>query len=105
MPDAAAGSVKLLSEAYKVAAREKMPEYDQFGMLVEASLHQQDPWQERVAIAETFGHMASLLGPSEVTAFFRLLIDEQGLGDRSEAVRSKMLDVSLFSPVELSMQR
>lgn len=70
-----------------------MPEYDQFGMLVEESLHQQDPWQERVAIAETFGHLASLLHPSEVTVFFRLLIEDQALGDRSETVRSKMLEV------------
>ena len=95
MPDSAASAVQQLATAYKSAAKEKMPEYDQFGMLVEESLHQQDPWQERVAIAETFGHLASLLHASEVASFFRLLIDEQALGDRSETVRVKMLEVRL----------
>lgn len=94
MPDSAPAAVALLCDAYKTAAKEKMPEYDQFGMLVEESLHQQDPWEERVAIAETFGHLAPLLQSSEVNTFFRLLINDQGLGDRSEAVRGKMLEVS-----------
>lgn len=94
-PDSAASAVEQLAAAYKSAAKEKMPVYDQFGMLIEESLHQQDPWQERVAIAETFGHLAALLHASEVVSFFHLLIDEQALGDRSEAVRSKMLEVSL----------
>lgn len=93
MPDSVSIAVEQLSKAYKDAAKEKLPVYDQFGMLVEESLHQQDPWQERVAIAETFGHLASLLQPSDVAKIFHLLIDEQALGDRSEAVRGKMLDV------------
>lgn len=95
MPESVSTAVQRLSDAYKLAAKEKLPVYDQFGMLVEESLHQQDPWQERVAIAETFGHLAAILQPSDVAEIFRLLINGQALGDRSEAVRGKMLEVSL----------
>lgn len=83
----------MLARTYAEAARERLPEYDRFGMLVEASLYQADPWQHRVAIAEALQHMAASLGSSEILNLFKLLIDGKALGDRSEAVQSKMLDV------------
>jgi hypothetical protein len=64
-------------------------------MLVEASLDQTDPWQHRVAIAEALQHMAASLGSVEIASLFQLLIAGKALGDRSEAVQSKMLDVSI----------
>jgi hypothetical protein len=92
MPQTAPLAVDKLAQAYKNAARELVPEYDEFGMLIEASLHQEDPWRERVAIAEAFSHLAPLLESGEVMSFFRLLIDQQALGDKSEVVRLKMLE-------------
>ena len=86
-----------IARDYQEAAKERLPEYDRFGMLVEASLHQQDPWQHRLAIAEALQHMAKLFGSKEVSALFSLLIQEQALGDRSETVQSGMLQVSGIS--------
>ena len=93
LPQSAKITIDLLARDYREAARERLPEYDRFGMLIEASLEQQDPWQHRVAIAETLGHMSEIYGSEEVVAVFKLLIQEQALGDRSEIVQSKMLNV------------
>lgn len=70
-----------------------LPEYDQFGMLVHASLDQEDPWKTRVAQAEALRNMAHLWGPAEVVTLFEMLIDGGALGDRVEAVRTRMLEV------------
>jgi hypothetical protein len=98
MPQTAPLAVDKLAQAYKNAARELVPEYDEFG--IEASLHQEDPWRERVAIAEAFSHLAPLLESGEVMSFFRLLIDQQALGDKSEVVRLKMLEVRGYARSE-----
>lgn len=96
LPALTSKSVAMLSEAYKSAARERLPQHDEFGMLIEASLHQEDPWAERAAIAQALQHLAPHLAAEDVQNVFQLLIRDQALGDRSEAVRTEMLEVSVF---------
>jgi hypothetical protein len=64
-------------------------------MVVEESLMVEDPWRTRVAQATTLKLISEHFSPSDVDAFFDLLIVGEALGDRNQAARSAMLDVSL----------
>ncbi|GAA5827172.1 hypothetical protein JCM11251_001152 [Rhodosporidiobolus azoricus] len=85
--------VQLVGE-YQEKAKELLPEYDRFGMLVEESLSREDPWKARKAIATTLRLASELYSPVDVKSFFDLLISGQALGDRSQAVRSEMLEAA-----------
>lgn len=61
-------------------------------MVIESSLNRSDPWPARVAIGQTFKHLASSFTPPEVKPFFVFLIKEEALGDREVDVRRAMLD-------------
>lgn len=71
-----------------------LPTYDQYGMVIEESLTAEDPWKTRLAVATTLRLISVHFAQPDVEAFFELLIQGQALGDRSQAVRSGMLDVS-----------
>lgn len=75
-------------------AKELVPTYDQFGMIVEESLTVEDPWRTRVAQMTTFKYISAYFEATDVVAFFDLLIRGDALGDRNQAVRSGALDVS-----------
>lgn len=62
-------------------------------MVIEESLNVEDPWRTRVAIALTLKLVSVHFSSSEVDALFYLLIYGGALGDRSQAVRSEMLEV------------
>ncbi|BGP21302.1 translational activator of GCN4 [Rhodotorula toruloides] len=85
--------IQLIAE-YEDKAKELVPEYDRFGMLVEESLSREDPWRTRKAIATTLRLMADLFSPAEVETFFDLLIAGKALGDRSQSVRTEMLEAA-----------
>ena len=70
------------------------PEYDGYGMIIEASLHQQDVSYIRVAIADALEKLAPLMDEQAVVAVCRLLINHKALGDPAESVRAQMLQVS-----------
>lgn len=79
-----------------------MPVYDQFGMVVEESLTAEDPWRNRKALATALKLSSEHFAPDDVGSFFSLLIAGEGLGDRSQAVRSEMLEVRLNRPTTRS---
>lgn len=81
-----------------------MPQYDQYGMVIEESLNAEDPWRARKAIATTLKLVAPYFSPADVAAFFDILITGEALGDRSQSVRSEMLEVS-WSPITSSFVR
>ncbi|KAJ8297218.1 eIF-2-alpha kinase activator gcn1 [Rhodotorula toruloides] len=85
--------LQLIAE-YEDKAKELVPEYDRFGMLVEESLSREDPWRTRKAIATTLRLMADLFSPADVETFFDLLIAGKALGDRSQSVRTEMLEAA-----------
>jgi hypothetical protein len=77
------------------------PEYDQYGMIIESTLNREDPWRVRVAVADTLRLLSEFVGPDDIRSVFRLFIDEAALGDRSEQVRSKMLEVSFHTKLRI----
>jgi len=92
-PTVVAEALQQLVVEYKEKAKELLPQYDQYGMVIEESLNAEDPWRARKAIATTFKLVAPYFSPADVAAFFDILITGEALGDRSQSVRSEMLEV------------
>lgn len=61
------------------------------GMVIAQSLDRSDPWTTRVSVSRTFELIAPYLPASIVPAFFKCLIEDQALGDRTPEVRKGML--------------
>ncbi|KAF8216432.1 ARM repeat-containing protein [Mycena galopus ATCC 62051] len=90
-PQAVHSTVATLREYYRDKAKILAPEFDQYGMVIAASLDRSDPWQARVAASHTFELLAPLLPEDEVESFFAFLIQDEALGDRTAEVRRGML--------------
>ncbi|GJN92071.1 hypothetical protein Rhopal_005099-T1 [Rhodotorula paludigena] len=93
-PEHVADALMQLVAEYEDKAKELMPEYDRFGMLIEESLSREDPWKARKALATALRLLADVYSPAEVKSFFDLLITGKALGDRSQSVRSEMLEAA-----------
>ncbi|KAK7030667.1 TOG domain-containing protein [Favolaschia claudopus] len=91
-PQAVHATVVALQEYYRDKAKILAPEFDQFGMVIAASLERSDPWQSRVAVSHAFELLAPLLPETEVEPFFTFLIHDEALGDRTAEVRKGMLN-------------
>ncbi|KAF9059496.1 armadillo-type protein [Rhodocollybia butyracea] len=81
----------ILQDYYRDKAKILAPEYDQYGMVIVQSLDQSDPWQARVAVSRGFQLLAPYFTDAEVVPFFRFLIQDEALGDRTPEVRRGML--------------
>ncbi|KAI5477515.1 translational activator [Pseudohyphozyma bogoriensis] len=93
-PGQVAEALQLLIADYNEKAKELVPQYDQYGMVIEESLTAEDPWRNRVAIALTLKLISEHFTPANVETFFGLLIEGFALGDRSQSVRSEMLEAA-----------
>ncbi|GAA5981477.1 hypothetical protein JCM10908_004121 [Rhodotorula pacifica] len=93
-PDHVADALIQLIAEYEDKAKELVPEYDRFGMLIEESLSREDPWKARKALATALRLMSASFSAAEVKTFFDLLIDGKALGDRSQSVRSELLEAA-----------
>ncbi|WFD44262.1 translational activator of GCN4 [Malassezia psittaci] len=72
------------------------PEYDEMGMVIDATLNRKDPWTTRLGVAQTFTAIAPQFPAKDILPFFHFALHEPGaLGERHEAVRSAMLDASI----------
>lgn len=60
-------------------------------MLVAQSLDRADPWPVRVSISRVFELLAPLAPQTQVVPFFKFLIEDEALGDRTPEVRRGML--------------
>lgn len=96
-PDHVADALVQIIAEYEDKAKELVPEYDRFGMLIEESLSREDPWKARKALATALRLMAASFSAAEVKTFFDMLIDGKALGDRSQAVRSELLEAAQFA--------
>ncbi|BGP12338.1 hypothetical protein JCM10213_003855 [Rhodosporidiobolus nylandii] len=92
--DHVADALMQIVAEYEEKAKELLPEYDRFGMLIEESLSREDPWKTRKALGNTLRLLSDLFSPVDVKAFFDLLITGQALGDRSQAVRTEMIEAA-----------
>ncbi|GAA5844812.1 hypothetical protein JCM3766R1_003325 [Sporobolomyces carnicolor] len=94
-PEHVADALMQLVAEYQEKAKELLPQYDRFGMLIEESLDAEDPWKARKALATTLRLMSPIFSPVDVKTFFDLLINGEALGDRSQSVRSEMLEAAM----------
>lgn len=60
-------------------------------MVIAQSLDRVDPWPTRVAIALAFVRLAPSFPETQIEPFFKFLIQDEALGDRSPDVRREML--------------
>ncbi|KAF7356649.1 TOG domain-containing protein [Mycena venus] len=90
-PQAVHPTLVVLQEYYRDKAKILAPEFDEYGMVIAASLDRSDPWQARVAASHAFELLAPLLPEDEVEPFFTFLIQDEALGDRTAEVRRGML--------------
>ncbi|KAK4705757.1 hypothetical protein P7C70_g456, partial [Phenoliferia sp. Uapishka_3] len=94
-PSEVAEAIRQIIVEYHDKNKLLLPRYDQFGMVIEESLTAEDPWKTRVALATTLKLVAAHFAVADVAAFFDLLIVGEALGDRSQAVRSEMLEAAI----------
>lgn len=72
------------------------PEYDEMGMVIDATLNREDPWTVRLGVARTLHALAPQFDARAVMPFFHFALHEPAaLGDRHEAVRRAMLDAAI----------
>ncbi|PWY99964.1 ARM repeat-containing protein [Testicularia cyperi] len=93
-PEKVSEVIDKLCSLYRERNKTLEPEYDRFGMVIEATKNRQDPWQTRAAVAVALKHLSQLFQGSDVVPFFQFLIDGQALGDRNEEVRQRMLEAA-----------
>ncbi|GAA6058506.1 hypothetical protein JCM10212_006945 [Sporobolomyces blumeae] len=94
-PDHVADALMQLIAEYQDKAKELLPQYDRFGLLIEESLNAQDPWRGRKALATSLRLLSESFSTADVKTFFDLLINGEALGDRSQSVRSEMLEAAM----------
>ncbi|KAH9976102.1 ARM repeat-containing protein [Lactifluus volemus] len=80
-----------LLHLYREKTKIVAPEFDQYGIADESSLGRPDPWQARLAVAQTLQHLAPAFSEEATVPFFNFLVQE-GLGDKNAEVRRGMLD-------------
>lgn len=91
-----------LCDLYKEKNRLLVPEFDQFGMVIESTLNREDPWRTRKAIASALKAASVHFDSASVQTLFNLLLVDGALGDRSQDVRSEMLEVGIIGKDQLS---
>lgn len=85
-----------LEALYAAENKDLAPEYDEFGLVKDATLHREDPWRVRLAVAQTLQALAPLMPAARVLPWFRFALQAgYALSDRDERVRSAMLSASV----------
>ncbi|KAJ2857508.1 translational activator of GCN4 [Coemansia erecta] len=82
-----------LQQAYRKWYISLEPEYDSFGIVVPGTQNRKDIADTRVAVGSALVHLAPLLTSSaQVQSLVSFLVRDRVLGERSEAVRARMLE-------------
>ncbi|KAG0031837.1 translational activator of GCN4 [Podila clonocystis] len=103
---AIAGAVKLYPETvcetlasiyvlYHEKAQPIVPQYNEFGLIIQESLNRQDPADQRFGLSMALKHIAPLMTANDLQPFAEFLIRQDALGDRSGDVRQGMLEAGL----------
>ena len=79
-----------LEEWYRELSKPRIPQRDEFGMLMKTDLA--DPWEARSGIALTFKTLAPVFDSSKLVSHIRFLISDSALGDRNAVVRDEMIE-------------
>ncbi|KAH8827750.1 armadillo-type protein [Flagelloscypha sp. PMI_526] len=92
--------LRRLEEEYVDKAKILAPEFDEFGMVIQATLDRADPFPTRIAVGNAFFNLAPSFPDGHIEPFFTFLISSGALGDRNEEVRRSMLN-SASSVIDL----
>ncbi|KAI9236262.1 MAG: armadillo-type protein [Podila humilis] len=103
---AIAGAVKLYPETvsetlaaiyvlYHEKAQPIVPQYNEFGLIIQESLNRQDPADQRFGLSMALKHIAPMMAASDLQPFAEFLIRQDALGDRNGDVRQGMLEAGL----------
>lgn len=82
-----------LKTAYLELAKPKVQQLDEFGMPKKMDLS--DPWEARQGVATAFKELAAVMNKDHVDDLFNFMIESGPLGDKSDPVRSEMLDAAI----------
>lgn len=94
-PEAAKDVRDTLLHMYRANNVDLSPQYDEFGMVIDATLNREDPWWTRVAVADALRRLAPLLGADDLEALLAFFLgDGAALADRDENVRHEMVDAA-----------
>lgn len=92
-PEEASRTCEQLLAMYHENNRDMSPQYDEYGMVIEATLNREDPWWTRVAVADALGRVAPHI--SELTGLLAFFLGEPAaVADRDERVRRAMVDAT-----------
>ncbi|KAJ3137204.1 translational activator of GCN4 [Physocladia obscura] len=88
--------LKEIFSIYEIKNILPVPEYDDFGIVIPASLHKKDEWPSRSGIALALQACAPVLkSEALLNLLFEFLIKKEALGDREESVRLQMLEAGI----------
>ncbi|KAI8599877.1 armadillo-type protein, partial [Dissophora ornata] len=94
-PDTVTATLNAIYILYHEKAQPIVPQYNEFGLIIQESLDRQDPSDQRYGLSMALKNIAPLMTSSDLQPFAEFLIRQDALGDRSADVRQGMLDAGL----------
>ncbi|KAF9134046.1 translational activator of GCN4 [Mortierella sp. 14UC] len=94
-PDTVTDTLAQIYVLYHEKAQPIVPQYNEYGLLIQESLGRQDPAEQRFGLSMALKHIAPLMTAADLQPFAEFLIRQDALGDRSADVRQGMLDAGL----------
>ncbi|KAG0366840.1 translational activator of GCN4 [Gamsiella multidivaricata] len=94
-PDTVTATLNAIYILYHEKAQPIVPQYNEYGLVIQESLNRQDPSDQRFGLSMALKNIAPLMTASDLQPFAEFLIHQDALGDRSADVRQGMLDAGL----------
>ncbi|KAG0238098.1 translational activator of GCN4 [Actinomortierella wolfii] len=94
-PDTVTDTLNRIYVLYADKAQPIVPQYNEFGLVIQESLNKKDPSDERYGLAHALKNIAPMMTADDLKPFANFLIRKEALGDRSGDVRQGMLDAGL----------
>ncbi|KAJ3106530.1 translational activator of GCN4 [Phlyctochytrium planicorne] len=96
LPDQVSKTFDELQKLYVEKNVLPTPEYDEYGMVIPASLEKEDDWRSRSGIALALKACCpAISSKATLENLFTFLIEGEALGDRSERVRGQLLEAGI----------
>ncbi|KAF9359136.1 translational activator of GCN4 [Mortierella sp. AD094] len=94
-PDTVTDTLSAIYALYHEKAKPIVPQYNEYGLIIQESLNRQDPSDQRFGLSMALKNIAPLMKASDLQPFAEFLIRQDALGDRNTDVRQGMLDAGL----------
>ncbi|KAG0051009.1 translational activator of GCN4 [Gryganskiella cystojenkinii] len=94
-PDTVTATLNAIYMLYHDKAQPIVPQYNEFGLIIQESLNRTDPSDQRFGLSMALKNIAPLMTAADLQPFAEFLIRQEALGDRNGDVRQGMLDAGL----------